>query len=244
MMRAIVTPAAAVAALYATSAHAQDLSAGVEAASDESRRGISWTEGRAAVSADALVTYGAVDASARVVTIRESRRHAGAAAVADLELGAGTDAGAFRLRGHVTAHLFTDARERMDYVELGASGSYSLGPLELRAAAIYAPDQASIGGDNLYLSAGASAGIPATPFSASATIGRSTGSVDDSARAARLRPAGDYTDWRLGVEYNRFPFTIGLDYVGTDIDAQASASPFADMRHSGDRLIARARFSF
>ncbi|WP_204283871.1 TorF family putative porin, partial [Klebsiella pneumoniae] len=67
---------------------------------------------------------------------------------------------------------------------------------------VYAPSQSAIGGDNLYLFASANAGIPATPLSASATLGHSTGSTDDPVRAARLRPLGDYTDWRLGMEYN------------------------------------------
>lgn len=243
-MRAILVSAALIGTLVAGSAQAQRLSGGVEAATDESRRGLSWSEGRLAASADALVGFGAMDASVRIATTRESERHAGAEAVADLELGVGSDVGAFHLRGHVTGHLFTDARENMDYVEFGGNGSYSLGPLQLSAGAVYAPEQDAIGGDNLYLYAGANAGIPMTPLSASAAIGHTTGSTDDPLRAARLRPLGDYTDWRLGVEFNRFPFTIGVDYVGTDIGERTSTSPYADIGHSGDRVIARARFSF
>lgn len=243
-MRAILPTAIVAAILAAVPAHAQSFSGGVEAATDESRRGLSWSAGRAVASADALVSLGMVDGSVRIVTTRESPRHAGAEAVADLEAGVGADLGAFRLRGHVTGHLFTDARERMDYVELGGTGSYSLGPLQLTAGAVYAPDQDSIGGDNLYVYASANAGVPMTPLSASAAVGHTMGSTDDPIRAARLRPAGDYTDWRVGLEFNQFPFTFGLDYVGTDIGTQSSASPFADLGHTGDRVIARARFSF
>ncbi|WP_137864781.1 MULTISPECIES: TorF family putative porin [unclassified Sphingomonas] len=242
--RAIMLPAATFAMLLGGAAHAQNISGGVELATDESRRGLSWSGGRAVASADGLMTIGAADASVRIVSMRNSPRHAGADAVADLELGIATDAGPFRLRGHVAAHLFTGARERMDYVELGARGSYSLGPLQLGAGAVYAPSQSAIGGDNLYLFASANAGIPATPLSASATLGHSTGSTDDPVRAARLRPLGDYTDWRLGMEYNQFPFTIGLDYVGTRFARHASISPFADPGNSGDRVVARVRLAF
>lgn len=242
--RNILLPVAAIASVSGGAARAQDLSGGVELATDENRRGLSWSEGRVAAAADAQVSVGIVDASARITSTRNSSRHAGADAVADLELGATTDAGPIRLRGHVTAHLFTGAREHMDYVELGARGSYSLGPLQLGAGAVYAPDQSAIGGDNLYLFASANAGIPTTPLSLSATLGRSSGNADDPARAARLRPLGSYTDWRLGVEYNRFPFTIGLDYIGTDFARRSTASPFADLGNSGDRIVGRVRLAF
>jgi hypothetical protein len=244
LSRAVLLPAAVLLSFAGAAAQAQDISGGVELATDENRRGLSWTGGRAAASADALVMIGALDASARIVSLRDAERQAGADAVADLELGATTDLGPFRLRGHVTAHLFANARERMDYAELGARATYTLGPLQLGAGAVYAPDQNAIGGDNLYLFASANAGIPATPFSLSASLGRSAGRADDPLRAARLRPLGDYSDWRLGVEYNRFPFTVGLDYVGTDFAERASVSPYADPGHSGDRLVGRVRLSF
>lgn len=242
VVRAILLPAAALASL--SSAAAQDVSGGVELATDENRRGLSWSGGRAAASADAQASVGIVEASVRIATTRNSAAHAEADAVADLELGATTDAGPFRLRGHLTTHLFVGARNRMDYVELGARGSYSLGPLQLGIGAVYAPDQRAIGGDNLYLFASANAGVPRTPLSLSAALGRSSGSTDDPVRAARLRPLGNYTDWRLGMEYNQFPFTIGLDYIGTDFARRTSASPFAELGNSGDRVVGRVRLAF
>jgi hypothetical protein len=243
-MRVISSAAALAAALAAVPARSQDISAGVELASDEVRRGLSWSEGRPAASADALVSLGAVEGSLRIATLRESARHGGASGVADLELAAAADLGPLRVRGHATGHLFASAGDRMDYAELGASGSYSLGPVQLGVGAIYAPDQDAIGGDNLHLYASAHAGVPATPLSVSAAIGRTSGSVDDPLRAARLRPAGAYTDWRLGAEFSQFPFTLGLDYIGTDIGAQGTASPFADLAGTRDRVVARVRLSF
>lgn len=243
-MRTILFTTILFTGLAAMPAQAQRLSGGIEAATDESRRGLSWSEGRIATSADLLVPVGPLEASARVATVRDSVRHDGAEVVGDLELGAVTDLGPFRVRGHVTGHIFAGARSKMDYVELGGNGSYSLGPLQVNAGAVYAPDQSAIGGSNLYLYAGANAGVPMTPLSASASIGRSSGSVDDPIRAARLRPTGTYSDWRIGLEYNSFPITFGLDYVGTDIANRPGLSPFADARHSGDRVIGRARISF
>lgn len=234
------------ATLAALPAQAQaDLSAGAELTSDERRRGISWSDGDLSASADASATFGALYASARAAMTRESARHAGADAVFDLEGGTDFDIGLIKLRPYATAHLFTGARDKMDYVEVGANTSFTIGPLQLQSDLAFAPDQSAIGGDNLYVAAGASAGIPTTPITVLTRIGHSSGSVDDPLRAARLRPGGDYTDWRIGAEYVMWPLTLGVDYIGTDIDKDALvASPYADARNSGDKLIARARISF
>ena len=92
----------ALAAASALPAHAQTgLSAGVEAATDEARRGLSWSENRGVMSADAASSLGPVDASARVVSTRGSSRHGDADAVADIGLGTGWDLGAIRVRAGV-----------------------------------------------------------------------------------------------------------------------------------------------
>ncbi|OAN66949.1 TorF family putative porin [Sphingomonas sp. TDK1] len=246
-MRIPIAIAAFAALALPLAAQAQVLpkvSGGVELSTDESRRGLSWSENQLSASADASAGILGFDASARVAMVRESSRHAGADTVFDLEAGHGFGIGAFNLRGFVTGHVFTGAARAMDYVEVGADGSFSLGPLRLNGGATYAPDQGPIGGDNLYLHAGAAVGIPTTPFTVSGSIGHTTGSTDD-ARAARLRPTGDYTDWRIGVEHVTGPLTLGVDYVGTDIDTnRAVTSPYADLRHSGNRVLGRARLSF
>lgn len=217
---------------------------GVEIATDENRRGLSWSEGRIAPAADLTLTPAGFDLSGRVVATRDSVRHAGAEAVADIELGRSLRTGPIELRGHLTGHLFVDARAGMDYWEFGGTAGSTLGPLQGRVGAVYAPDQDAIGGDNLYLYADARAGIPATAFSVTARVGRSSGSTGPDPRTARLRPTGSYTDWQIGVERSLLGLTLGVDYVGTDIDDRRGGSPFADARHAGDRVIARARLSF
>jgi hypothetical protein len=241
-MRHIVIAAAALAA--PSLAHAQSIAVGVEAATDERRRGLSWSGGDAAVSADAAASLAGFDVSARVVSTRGSARHGGADAVVDIDVARGFDIGAVTLKARAIGHLFAGAAGRQDYVEVGALGSYSLGPLGIDAGATFAPDQAAIGGSNLYLFADAQAGIPATPITLSAGIGRSSGTVDDPLRAARLRPGGSYTDWRLGVAWIAGPLTVGVDYAGNDIDARAPASPLADVANAGDRVVGRVRFAF
>ncbi|WP_312490476.1 TorF family putative porin [Sphingomonas sp.] len=231
----------------ATPALAQDRPViGVELNSDENRRGLSWSEGKVSPSADIFVTRGVLEASGRIVALRESPRHGGAGAVGDLSIGAGTMVGPVSVRGRVTGHFFAGAEFNADYVELAASAAYTLGPVQVDAGADYAPSQVNaIGGDNLYLHAGARAGVPGTPWTLLAGIGHSTGKTVDVFRAARLRPDGDYTDWRLGVEHVTGPVTLGLDYVGTDVsEREAAVLMLADARHSGDRIVGRVRFSF
>lgn len=244
MRTALLAPALA-AVLAAVPATAQRLPmVGVEAATDENRRGLSWTGGRATVSADAMLPLGGFEASARIAGLRGSARHAGADAVADLDLSTDRTLGPVTLRVRATGHLFAGAGRWMDYGEVGAEARYGLGPLLATAGARYAPGQSAIGGDNLYLFATAAAGIPATPFTLSAAIGHSTGDTDDPLRAARLRPAGSYIDWRLSAEHVTGPVTLAIDYVGNDIDRRRASSPYADPGHIGDRLVARARLSF
>lgn len=244
MKPALYALGAAIASLAGPAAAQLTTSAGVEAAIDENRRGLSWSEGRAVASADARIASGALDASARIVTTRGADRHAGADVVADLVVGSGWDVGAVRLRAQAAGHLFAGARGRMDYVEFGGSAGYGYGPLYLTGGASYAPAQRAIGGSNLYLYANASAGIPGTPLTVLADLGHSSGAVNDPVRAQQLRPGGAYTDWRLGVEHRRDRLTFGLDYVGTDISRADAFGPFADARHAGDRIVGRARLDF
>ena len=235
-----------VASLMGTAAaQAQSLpSVGVEATTDERRRGLSWSEGRASISGDFALTLGSLELDARVAALRGSVRHDRADAVADLGAAIGGNVGPFALRGRAIGHVFAGADRGMDYAEFGGDARYTLGPVELTAGALYAPPQRAIGGSNLYLSAQAVAAIPMTPFTLVGGIGRSSGAADDAARADRLRPGGSYVDWRLGVEHVTGPLTLALDYVGTDLNDDRPVAALGDRRHSGDRILGRARFAF
>lgn len=246
MKRVFAYLSAAVAVSAALPAFAQsNLSAGAELSTDERRRGLSWSEGDLSAAANAGASFGMVDLSVRGAMTRESARHGGADGVFDIEVGTDLNrGGTVSVIPYAVMHLFAGARGKMDYAEVGGTARFTLGPVTLDANLAYAPDQDAIGGDNLYVSAGASAGIPATPFTVSGKFGHSSGSTDD-ARAARLRPAGSYSDWRVGVDYVFAPLTLGVDYVGTDVDRRAILnSPWADARHTGDKIVGRASIAF
>lgn len=218
-------------------------SGGVEVTTDERRRGLSWSEGKASASADVSADLADWRASSRITALRGSPRHGGADAVIDLTIANRRRLGAFEVELRGRGHLFAGGRDRLDYVEIGGGGSYALGPLMVDAGLDYAPSQSSIGGSTLYLYAGATAGIPGTPFTLVASAGRTTG-TGDALRAARLRPERRYHDGRIGVDHVTGPLTLGLDYIGTDVSHDDGTNPYADTRHTGDRLLARARLAF
>ncbi|QQV77722.1 hypothetical protein H5J25_02765 [Sphingomonas aliaeris] len=228
-----------------TPAFAQDnRSATVELATEEERRGLSWSEGRAAISGDVRASIGRLDLSARAVSTRNSVRHDGADAVVDLSVGTGWDLGAVRVQTDVTGHAFVGARGRRDYVEGGVSAGYTYGPLNAMLGVIAAPSQKAIGGSNVYAYAYANAGIPGTPLTAVAEVGHSSGSVRNADRADRLRPGGSYSNWRLGLEHRRDRLTIGVDYIGTNISENRAASRYADLSNATDRIVGRVQYSF
>ena len=145
-------------------------------------------------------------------------------------LRAGQKAGGDK-RGRQSAALLI-VRDGWGYGEMGAIAGFSLGPASLDLGARYAPRQSGIGGDNLYLSSGAAVGIPGTPLTVSGHVGRSSGDTRDPLRAARLRPAGDYWDHGVALDWYRGRWSAGLRYADSDIDAPDSA-------HAGATLIAR-----
>lgn len=100
-----------------------------------------------------------------------------------------------------------------DFVETYASLSHTLGPVSAKATVAYAPKQSalSVGSgkeDNLYLAADFSAGVPTTPVTVTAHVGRSFG-------PSYLTIGKAYTDWSLGASYVWKNLNVGVTYVDT-----------------------------
>jgi len=87
----------------------------------------------------------------------------------------------------------------------------TFGPVGLTFGVFYSPDQDSLGGgDNLYLSADAVAGIPNTPISLSAHAGYTDGFLTYTAD-------GDAFDYSLGASVTVLGgLSIGIAYVGVE----------------------------
>lgn len=207
----------------------------LEAASDERRRGISWSEGDPVLRASASVPLTpAVTLDAAATSLWGSARHGGGDAVIDLGATVRQPVGGWTLAATGHYHLFPGASDQ-GYGEIGASATVLLGPASMDLFAVYAPDQPSIGGDNLYVGVAAALGIPATPFTLSAHIGHSSGNADDPVRSRRLRPEGSYWDHGVALDYYRGRWSAGLRYSDSSIGGDDPAAA----RHGGARLIAR-----
>lgn len=230
----------------ASAVEAQDLgrpTGSLEVTTDHRRRGLSWSDGDPALDGIVSVPVAGLRLDARATTLRGARRHGGADAVFDPSVSYSRDlASGVSLNVGATGHFFAGSDVKADYGEIDLGLGYALGPLQLDLSANYAPDQDAIGGDNLYLQARASAGIPGTGIDVAAHVGRTSGSTDDPILAARLRPElQSYVDWGVRVERRFGPLALGLRYSGTDVDTRAvAASPFADPDDAGDRLTAHA----
>jgi uncharacterized protein (TIGR02001 family) len=94
-----------------------------------------------------------------------------------------------------------------NYVEFTGKTGTTVGPAKLGLQVSYAPEQGSATAfeDNLYIGANASVGVPGTPLTASASIGRENGAFGDKK-----------IDWSLGLAATVSGFTLGASYVDTN----------------------------
>ncbi len=189
----------------------------LEAASDERRRGLSWSDGEPVVRATLSVPVaGAVSLDATAVTLWGSDRHRGADAVVDVQARYTRQLGGWRLSADATWHLFPGAANQ-GYAELGAAAGFLLGPASIDVFTRYAPGQAAIGGDNLHIGTAVTVAVPGTPLTVSGHVGRSSGKVDDGLRATRLRPDGRYWDHGVAIDYRRGRWSAALRYVDSSL---------------------------
>ncbi|MES2495056.1 MAG: TorF family putative porin [Pseudomonadota bacterium] len=242
-LRAVATISGLLLGGQAAQVFAADWSPSVSAslASDERRRGLSWSDGRPAASARvSLRPADGFDLSVAATTLRGSPRHDGASAGIDSAIVYRRDFGAFRADAQISHHAFL-GHGGANYVEMGGGAGTTIGPVQFDLFGLYAPKQAAIGGDNLYLAASASLAVVGTPFTVGAQIGRSSGDSHDPLRSARLRPHGRYTDARLRIDYVRGPLTLGVDLTDTWHGRRIATGAIA--ADGGRRLAARFGFS-
>ncbi len=209
----------------------------LELASDERRRGLSWSDGDPVVRANVSVPVNreiSIDATA--ISLWGSHRHGGADAAVDVQASYSRHFGGWRLTADASYTLFPGASDQ-GYGEIGATAGFLIGPANIDLFTRYAPRQSAIGGDNLYIGTALAVGLPGTPFTLSGHVGRSSGAVRDPVRAGRLRPDGRYWDHGLSIDYRKGRWLAGLRYANSSIDRDASG-------HAGATLIGRVGVTF
>ena len=211
--------ALAIAAFAATPAFAQeepaggdegafDITATATVVSDYRFRGISLSDRDPAAQGSVDISISGFYAGVWVSSIA---RYADTNVEADIYAGYGGEAGAIRYEIGAIAYLYPGGDGTGSVYEGTASLAYTLGPATARLRANYAPDQENLAGDNFYLSADARVGIPATPVTVFAQVGRERGSF-----------YGRKWDWSLGVEVTRGPFSASVGYFDTDLNGVTS----------------------
>ncbi|WP_313441710.1 TorF family putative porin [Novosphingobium sp.] len=222
-------------------------SVSIEAATDLRERGLSWSDGKPAMSLDATLPLShSVTVDFGAATLRDSPRHGGA----DLGLEVAPEimllsSGGWTLSAGATGHVFVGGAG-LSYAEAKSTLSYAIGPAQLALGASYAPSQKAIGGSNLYLEGNIAMSIPTTALTLYGGGGYSTGSTRGDALAAervrRLRPDGSYWDYYLGVEHQMDRLALGLRYTGTSVGDDLAPGRYVD-RDTGSRLAAYLRFT-
>ncbi|MCP1470695.1 hypothetical protein J3E64_002388 [Sphingobium sp. OAS761] len=208
----------------------------IEAATEDRRRGLGWSDGHPVVRGSLSVPVApGLSLDGAATTLWGGDRHGDADAALDIGATFVRQIGGWRLSAEGRYHLFPGAAHR-GYGEVGVTGGFLLGPASIDVGAHYAPRQSAIGGDNLYVSTGAAFALPGTPLTLSAHLGRSTGNVHNQRFAARLRPGGGYWDHGVALDWYRGHWSLGLRYTDTDIVPATDA-------HAGATLIATAGFS-
>lgn len=114
-----------------------------------------------------------------------------------------------------------------NYYELEGALAKSIGPAQVKVRVNYSPEQDSLGGDNLYLGAEGNVGIPGTPISLKANVGRENGYYDNK------------WDWGLAASYTSSFITLSVGYVDTNYSGVNQAGRLAK---AGLIVGATARF--
>lgn len=208
------------------------VTAGATLLSDYRFRGLSQTGGDPAAQASVELDHvSGLYAGASGATIADTGRAPllGGYGHAEVELHGGyaRTLGGLTLDGGLRYETFPEARagRATDYLEPYASLGYTLGPVAAKVGGAYAwagqrglSDGGDCADDSLYLYAEGALGVPATPLTLKAHVGRSAGAL---ARLGSDVRDDRYWDWSLGAEASGGPLKVGVRYVDTDLPSSA-----------------------
>lgn len=216
------------------------VSGNVAVTSDYRFRGVSLSGGDPAVQGGITVSH---DSGFYAGTWASSIDDGGTDIYGDLELdlfggwsGNLTDALGLDIGVLYYAYPTNAAGFEVEYFEPYATLSSTLGPVEAKLGANYAWDQDGLGGsDNLYVHAGLSADIPATPLTLNARLGYTDGALAPPLLAGTADDTG--FDWSVGASMTVLG-TLGVAVSYTGVEGP-SLDGFTD-----DAIVATLSASF
>lgn len=216
-------------------AAAAEVDASATLVSDYRFRGVSLSgaDPAAEASLTATTTAGWFAGVEGVATARsrDLRRPTGRTAEIDTSAGWSRSLGLLTPSAGVIGYLYAGAGNP-SAVELFGSVAGALGPATVTLGANYAPDQAGAAGSNLYTFVRAAVGVPATPVTVTASVGREAG---------RFALGRTKLDYGAGVEIRVSKLTLSARYVGNDLPR----SVVAFTRHgTGDTIVGGVSFAF
>jgi uncharacterized protein (TIGR02001 family) len=161
-----------------------------------------------------------------------------------LDTGLGFDVGLLYYYYPDAPNRFAGADNDTDFFEPYASANYTLGPVNVKVGGNYAWNgQSGLGGDDsLYLYSNLAVSVPTTPIKVLGHVGRSKGALG----AFNLDPDDDtYVDWSLGAEVSQKGFTLGVQYVDTDItQTRIGGDKFNSLVGGNQKVLGYLTFAF
>ena len=177
-----------------------DLSFNIGVASDYRFRGISLSDRDPALQGGVDISHDSgLFAGAWATTIAE---YAGSDVELDLYAGYAGRTGGLEYSASAYYYVYPGGNDG-NYLEFQGVVGKTIGPAHFEAVIAYTPNQAHAD-DNLYLGAGASIGVPNTPFTVNIRGGRENGGYDNK------------WDWETGISYSREWLTVSAAYVDTN----------------------------
>lgn len=185
-----------------------ELSANIRVVSDYRFRGISASDRDPAIQGGLDIT--ASSGWFAGVWASSIAPFGGADAEVDFYVGYGDEIGSFEYSVTANAYLYPGG-QGVNYGELQANLSKTLGPVTLGAEAAYVPDQKNTTTDNIYLGMSLDVPLGKTPFTLKSRGGYEDGFYDSK------------WDWEVGVAFQKDWGAVSLSALGTNYSGALEA---------------------
>ena len=192
-------------------------------------RGISQTDNRAAVQGAITVAHkSGVYVGTWASNLAGFGSFGGSNMELDLIAGFSKPVGGVTLDGGVVYYVYPGT-QGTDYVEIYASGSGKVGPVNAKLGLYWAPQQSNIGGHNVWVYTDLGLPISGTPITLKGHVGLSTGT-------SGYTKGKDIVNYSVGADLTWKNLTLNVSYVGTDVDETRANLLWAGGNRTGHEI--------